>query len=96
MSTMATIWRGLFPSLYNQWVSLANIAIMSPLLTHLTFSLESSSSSSSSSRGLFDLRPEHPHKEELSLKVFRNLGKTIPSFPSLAQIYLCYVEAIIK
>ena len=44
--------------------SRANIAITSPLLTHLTFSLESSSSSSSSSsRGLSDLRPEHPHKE---------------------------------
>ena len=70
---------------------------MSPLLTHLTFLLESSSSSSSSSYGISDLRPECPHNEEWSLKVSGNLRKTIPSFPSPEQIYLCYdVEAIIK
>ena len=93
---MDTIWRGSFPSLYHQWDALANIAITSPLLTRLTFWLESSSSSSSSSHGLSDLHPERPRNKKLSLKVSGHLAKTIPNFPLPVQIYLCYVEAIIK
>ena len=93
---MDTIWRGSFPSLYHQWDALENIAITSPLLTRLTFWLESSSSSSSSSHDLFDLHPECPRNKELPLKVSRHLAKTIPNFTSPVQIYLCYVETIIK
>ena len=88
--------RLIFPSLYHQWDAPTNIVITSPLLTRLTFWLESSSSSSSFSHGLSDLHPEHPRNKKLSLKVSGHLSKTIPNFSSPVQIYLCYVEAIIK
>ena len=83
---MATIWRGSLPSVYHQWIGPTNIAFTSPLLTHLTFWLESSSSSSSSSCGLSDLCHERPHNEEWSLKVSRDIKKTISSFPTCRDI----------
>ena len=95
-SVMDTIWRGLLPSLYPQWDSPTNIAITSPLLTRLIFLLDSSFSSSSSSHDLFDLHPECPRNKELPLKFSGHLAKTIPNFTSHVQIYLCYVETIIK
>ena len=95
-SVMDMIWRGSLPSLYHQWDAPANIAITSPLLTRLIFWLECSSSSSSSSHGLSDLHPQRPRNKKLSLKVSGHLAKTIPNFSSPVQIYLCYVEAIIK
>ena len=85
---MDTIWRGSFPSLYHQWDAPANIAIMSPLLTCLTFA--------SSSHGLSDLHLERPRNKKLFLKVSGHLAKTIPNFPSPVQIYICYVAAIIS